>query len=63
MRPATVEIVFADEAKTRITLPAETWMLHGSHEIVLEGTRRVANVTIDPDHVLPDVERANNVMH
>ncbi len=58
--PAVVEITFADGSKTRVTLPAETWIQHASHELHLESTQKVTAVMIDPEHVLPDVDRGNN---
>jgi hypothetical protein len=56
--PAVVEFTLADGSKTRVTLPAETWMLRGSYPMRVPGT--VTSVVIDPEHVLPDAERGNN---
>jgi hypothetical protein len=56
--PAVLELSFADGAKERVTLPAETWMLRASYPMRVAGT--VTGVVIDPEHLLPDVERGNN---
>jgi len=58
--PAVVEIVFADGSKTRVTLPVETWILHTTYDLPLPGSLKVASVTIDPDHIVPDTDRSNN---
>ena len=89
--PATVELVWKDGTKQRISLPVETWLQSGTQVLkVGAGTGEGAgsggagtgvkseavgtpgaegagthgalvSVTIDPDKVLPDVNRANNV--
>ena len=59
--PSTLEVRYVDGAVERIALPAETWILRGA--TTLSPVRRgpIASVTIDPDHVLPDKNRRNNV--
>jgi len=59
--PSTLEVRYVDGAVERIALPAETWILRGA--TTLSPVRRgpIASVTIDPDHVLPDKDRRNNV--
>jgi hypothetical protein len=39
-------------------LPVETWESKG--EAVWTGDKPVTSATVDPDHVLPDDDRANN---
>ncbi len=58
--PTTVEVKFTDGSTTRFRVPIETWKSKG--EMVWMGEKPVAAVTIDPDHQLPDDDRANNVM-
>ena len=61
--PATLELVWKDGSKQRIALPAETWLQSGVHELKLApgpGGQALLAVTLDPDHVLPDVDRTNN---
>jgi hypothetical protein len=59
--PATVEIVFQGGSRTRIRLPAEAWIQKKTVEIRLDSTKPIASVTVDPDHVIPDENRSNNV--
>jgi hypothetical protein len=56
--PATVEVRYTDGTTTRFRLPVETWESKG--EVVWTGDKAVASATVDPDHVLPDDDRANN---
>jgi hypothetical protein len=61
--PATLELVWKDGSKQRLSLPAETWMQSGTRELILApgpGGQKLAVVTIDPDKVLPDGDRTNN---
>ncbi|MEO8896491.1 MAG: M1 family metallopeptidase, partial [Rhizomicrobium sp.] len=60
--PSTVEIAFAGGEKRRIALPAETWIQKTEVELNLDSTKPIVSVTIDPDHVVPDRDRANNVL-
>ncbi len=59
--PAVIEVGFADGSTRRIELPVETWIKTASADISIDSTQPVATVTIDPDHRLPDRDRANNV--
>ena len=59
--PATVRIAFADGTTRDVKLPAETWIQKGLEVINLDSTQRITSVTVDPDHVLPDNDRSNNV--
>ena len=61
--PATLELVWKDGSKQRISLPAETWLQSGTSELHLApgpGGQKLASVTLDPDKVLPDINRGNN---
>jgi hypothetical protein len=59
--PAVIEVGFQDGSTRRIALPVETWIKTANADIKIDGTQPVASVTIDPDHRLPDRDRANNV--
>jgi hypothetical protein len=59
--PATMRIAFKDGATRDLVIPAEAWMQSGSRVFPIDSTQPVASVTIDPDHRLPDRDRANNV--
>jgi hypothetical protein len=58
--PATLEVVYADGSKQDIRVPVETWMEHRSYDIRVDGDKAVKSATIDPNHVIPDVDRSNN---
>jgi hypothetical protein len=60
--PTTVEATFADGSKERVKLPVETWISSGTHVWTPESKSPIASVTVDPDHQLPDDDRANNTM-
>lgn len=59
--PAVVQVDFQDGSSRRVTLSAESWIRSTSVSIRLDSTAPVTTVTVDPDHVLPDRDRANNV--
>jgi hypothetical protein len=59
--PCIVEIVLKDGSKQDIELPVETWLQSDTYTLRLQLPREVASVTIDPQHVLPDSDRKNNV--
>ena len=59
--PCIVEIVLKDGSKQDIELPVETWLQSDAYTLRLQLPREVASVTIDPQHVLPDSDRKNNV--
>jgi len=58
--PTPVEVLFTDGTKQRVTLPVETWMSKTTYTWTLQNKTSIASVTIDPDHMLPDDNRANN---
>jgi hypothetical protein len=62
--PSTLELTWKDGSKQRIALPVETWMQSGTHVLQLPpaaGRQKLASVELDPDKVLPDVNRGNNI--
>ncbi len=58
--PATVEVKFTDATSTRLRLPVETWLSKTTYVWTAEKGKTIQSVVIDPDHVLPDDDRANN---
>jgi hypothetical protein len=58
--PSTLEVVYADGSKQDVRVPVETWMQHRSYVIRVDGDKPVKSATIDPQHVIPDVDRSNN---
>jgi len=59
--PATVEVKFKDGTSTRLKVPVETWLSKAEFNWNAPGGKMIDTVTIDPDHVLPDDDRTNNV--
>jgi hypothetical protein len=60
--PTTVEATFTDGTKARVRLPVETWMTGGTYTWTPDDSKRIASVVVDPDHQLPDDDRANNAL-
>jgi hypothetical protein len=60
--PAVAQIDFKDGSHQRIRLPAETWILKSVATLPVDSTQPIVAVTVDPDHVLPDKDRTNNVL-
>ena len=60
--PATVQVDFKDGSYKRMRLAAETWILKTEVTLPIDSTQPIAAVTLDPDHVIPDRDRANNVL-
>ncbi len=58
--PSMLEVKYVDGSAQRIALPAETWIQRGRMSLTVPGHGPIASVTVDPDHVLPDKNRANN---
>lgn len=59
--PATLRVAYRDGSRRDIRLPAETWIRHAASVVTLRGGPAIASVTLDPDHAIPDKDRANNV--
>ncbi|MFQ5746734.1 MAG: M1 family metallopeptidase [Gemmatimonadota bacterium] len=59
--PTSVEIRFADGAPLRLDLPVEIWTAGDEYVLGLGETSAVTSVRIDPDGMLPDVNRDNDV--
>lgn len=58
--PTTLELTWKDGTKQRIALPVETWLQSGVRTLHFPATQPLVAATLDPDHVLPDANRANN---
>ena len=61
--PAVLDVAFRSGAHQRVQLPAETWIQKTEAQIRLNSTEPVVSVTLDPDHVIPDKDRNNNVLN
>ncbi len=60
--PATVQVNFEDGSNTRAKLPVETWLSKGTFTMTLPSALPVVSVVLDPDHVLPDDNRGNDIL-
>jgi hypothetical protein len=59
--PVVIQLAFNNGTTQRIQLPVETWLQHTTYTLSVPVTATVTSVTIDPDHMLPDANRQNNV--
>ena len=60
--PVTVEIEFGDGSHTRVRLPADAWIQKKDVDIHLQSNEPIRVVTLDPDRVIPDDDRDNDVL-
>ncbi len=58
--PATLELRFTDGSAERFTVPVEAFFKSDTAKLDLSTDKPVQDVTIDPDHKLPDEDRTNN---
>ncbi|HZQ42015.1 MAG TPA: M1 family metallopeptidase [Acidobacteriaceae bacterium] len=58
--PSTLRVELASGGHVDVAVPAETWMQNTSHTFVVPLTGPATSATIDPEHVVPDVDRGNN---
>lgn len=58
--PAYLRLTYADGSAETVTLPVEMWNLGPTYIYRVAGKKRVVRAEVDPDHVLPDVDRGNN---
>jgi hypothetical protein len=59
--PVVVQISWKDGTTQRVNLPVETWLQTKAYFLRLPSSQAAVSVTLDPDNVLPDAERGNNV--
>jgi hypothetical protein len=59
--PTTVEIKLKDGTTTRVKIPVEAWLAKTTWSWTALGGKAIASVTVDPDHMLPDDDRTNNL--
>ncbi len=60
--PSTLRVELASGGHVDVAVPAETWMQNTSHTFVVPLTGPATSATIDPEHVVPDVDRSNNAV-
>lgn len=59
--PATLRVEMAGGNHVDIGIPAETWLLNTTHTFMVATPSAATTVTLDPDHIIPDVDRGNNL--
>lgn len=59
--PFKLQITFADGKMDSLNVPIEVWYLGNDYTLPLFDDRKIERVMVDPDHVLPDINRDNNV--
>lgn len=59
--PAELRIAYDDGTADTVRLPVEMWNLGPRFAYRVPSRKRVRRVEVDPRHVLPDQDRANNV--
>lgn len=57
--PAMMRVTFKDGTISDIAIPAETWIQSGSRTIAVASRQPIAKVVIDPEHHLPERDRAH----
>jgi hypothetical protein len=58
--PVVLDIKFKSGEVKRVNLPVEIWQKNKEWSFKYESTEEIENITLDPDHVFPDVNSANN---
>lgn len=59
--PATLRIDYADGSHEDVRVPVEAWRQSATPKLALHTSKKIAKLTLDPEHKLPDADRANNI--
>ncbi len=61
--PIRARFTFSDGSVQNFSYPAEVWSTNSAHYLRLYSFpgKKLAKVEVDPDHLMLDVERSNNV--
>jgi Peptidase family M1 domain len=59
--PTTLKIVMNDGTSDTIRLPFQVWERTGTFEELYQPKTAIDSVILDPDHILPDIDRSNNI--
>jgi hypothetical protein len=60
--PVTLRVTLADGSSRDIRLPAETWIRQATVDVPVVGPSPVVQAQLDPDHRIPDRDRANDLV-
>ena len=58
--PVIIDIKFKSGEVKRVNLPIEIWQKNVDWSFKYDSTEEIDTITLDPDHVFPDVNSANN---
>jgi len=58
--PATLRIDYADGSHEDVRVPVEAWRQSATPKLALHTSKKIARLTLDPEHKLPDADRGNN---
>ena len=59
--PVTLKIVMEGGKTDTLNLPFQIWEKTGTFEVPYDSHSRIDSVIVDPKHMLPDVDRSNNI--
>ncbi len=59
--PFKMLVTFSDGKVDSFNVPIEAWYLGNNYTLPIMDDRKIEKVVIDPDHVLPDIDRDNNI--
>ena len=58
--PVYLKLTYADGSTETVKLPVEMWNLGAKYVYRVAGKKRVTSAEVDPEHLLPDVDRGND---
>ncbi|MGO4504634.1 MULTISPECIES: M1 family metallopeptidase [unclassified Dyella] len=58
--PSTLRIDYADGSHEDVPVPVEAWRQSAAPKLALHTSKKIAKLTLDPEHKLPDADRGNN---
>ena len=59
--PVKMQVTFDDNSTQDVDLPVEIWQRGNTWDYLLETTKKVSKVELDPNKMLPDVNFANDI--
>lgn len=58
--PVVLAVTWIDGSSARVIIPTETWYQKNDVTLHIPGKQPVKSVVLDPDHKIPDINRADN---
>lgn len=58
--PVVLSITWLDGSSARVRIPTETWYQKNAINLQIPGTQAIRSAVLDPDHAIPDSNRADN---